>query len=189
MKHEDRGVFAIKSHEGFRDKIYYNDVALVFLSEAFNLKPHINVACLAPAEGISTNTRCFTIGWGKPKIAPNQNDSTILKKIDLPLIGRPDCQKALRTTRVGQYFNLHESFICAGGEKDKDACTGDGGGPLFCPIEGQENRFQQVGIVAWGIDCNTEGIPGVYADVSVLRKWIDKEMSSRNLETNIYQPS
>ena len=189
MKHQDRDVSSIKAHEGFREKIYYNDIALVFLSEPLQLKPHINLACLAPSGGISTNTRCYTTGWGKPKFAPNQSSSTILKKVDLPLIGRPDCQKALRKTRVGQYFNLHESFICAGGEKDKDACTGDGGGPLFCPIEDQENRFQQIGVVAWGIECNMEGVPGVYADVSVLRKWIDKEMSSRNYETNVYQPS
>lgn len=47
----------------------------------------------------------------------------ILKKIELPLVSHDKCQQALRTTRLGHLFNLHESFTCAGGEQGKDACT------------------------------------------------------------------
>ena len=46
----------------------------------------------------------------------------ILKKIDLPIVPRDTCQDRLRKTQLGKYFNLHESFICAGGEIGKDAC-------------------------------------------------------------------
>lgn len=47
----------------------------------------------------------------------------ILKKIELPVVERRECEKALRTTRLGSYFKLHASFICAGGEEGKDTCT------------------------------------------------------------------
>lgn len=47
----------------------------------------------------------------------------ILKKVELPLIDRLQCLEALRTTRLGKYFVLHESFRCAGGEEGKDTCT------------------------------------------------------------------
>jgi secreted trypsin-like serine protease len=42
---------------------------------------------------------------------------------------------------------------------------GDGGAPLVCPIQGHPGHFYQAGIVAWGLRCGDEGIPGVYVVV------------------------
>lgn len=47
----------------------------------------------------------------------------ILKKVEVPLVGRSQCVDGLRTTRLGRRFVLHESFRCAGGEEGRDACT------------------------------------------------------------------
>jgi len=46
----------------------------------------------------------------------------ILKKLDLPVVARDVCQNSLRSTRLGRFFLLHDSFICAGGEPGKDTC-------------------------------------------------------------------
>lgn len=46
----------------------------------------------------------------------------ILKKVDLPIIPHASCQNTLRTTRLGKYFVLDKSFVCAGGEPGKDTC-------------------------------------------------------------------
>jgi hypothetical protein len=46
----------------------------------------------------------------------------ILKKVDLPVVPQDACLQALRKTRLGPYFKLHESFICAGGVRGKDTC-------------------------------------------------------------------
>lgn len=52
----------------------------------------------------------------------------IQKEVDLPILPPAACQAALSTTRLGSSFVFDsDSFICAGGEFGKDACTGDGG--------------------------------------------------------------
>jgi secreted trypsin-like serine protease len=54
---------------------------------------------------------------------------------------------------------------------------GDGGGPLVCPVQGRHEIYYQAGIVAWGIECGHENVPGVYANVAKLRLWIDEKMN------------
>merc|ERR1711992_278897 len=88
-----------------------------------------------------------------------------------------ECQDKLRSTRLGQKYKLHDSFICAGGVNGKDTCKGDGGSPLVCPSKYDPNTYVQAGMVAWGIGCGEDGTPGVYASVSKALCWIDYAMS------------
>ena len=37
--------------------------------------------------------------------------------------------------------------------------------------------YHQVGIVAWGIGCGQQGVPGVYTDVAIQKCWIDWTMA------------
>lgn len=67
---------------------------------------------------------------GKDKFGKDGLYQVILKRVELPVIGRDECQIKLRETRLGRHFILDHSFICAGGEKGKDTCQGDGGSPL-----------------------------------------------------------
>lgn len=114
--------------------------------------------------------------------------ASILKKVSLPMVEKFSCQAQLRKTALGKRFDLHESFLCAGGAKDEDTCVGDGGGPLICPIsDSDDDRYQQIGITSWGLGCNAEGVPGVYANVAFFRDWIDKQMEEKNYKTEVYQ--
>lgn len=64
--------------------------------------------------------------------------------------------------------------------------TGDGGSALICGIPNEKDYYYQAGIVAWGIECGKEGIPGIYANVAKFREWIDEEMTGMQFGTESY---
>lgn len=184
---QDRDVVSIEIHENFDERQLAYDIAVVFLGEPMDLAPNVGVVCLPPA-GIAQkeNTRCIATGWGKDKFGKEGRYQVLLKKIELPVVRHDDCQAALRKTRLGKYFQLHHTFMCAGGEPGKDTCTGDGGAPLSCPIEYEKDRYVQSGVVAWGIGCGKDGSPGVYVDVSVVKDWIDNTVAGKGYDPMTY---
>ncbi|XP_050676731.1 phenoloxidase-activating factor 2-like [Leptidea sinapis] len=184
--HQDRDVDTVKVHHKFNKDNGANDIAILFLKKAFDLAPNVGVVCLPPA-GIRAvgDTECFASGWGKKKFDSEQNYQNILKKVNLPVVERGECQILLQKTRLGPFFQLGSSFMCAGGRPGQDTCLGDGGSPLVCPVEGDADRYVQNGIVSWGIDC-FNGHPGVYADVAILREWIDFQMDARGYSNETY---
>ncbi|CAL8129609.1 unnamed protein product [Orchesella dallaii] len=157
-------------HPGFNLDNLQNDVALVRLAKPVDIKsyPHIEAACL-PQKGYQyTGQRCWVAGFGKDAFG-NGKHSYIMKEVDLPIVDSDICEQRLRTTRLGNYFKLNRySFLCAGGEEGKDACTGDGGSPLVCDTG---KGWQVVGLVAWGIGCADYGIPGTHK--VVMNKYIE----------------
>jgi plasma kallikrein len=55
-----------------------------------------------------------------------------------------------------------------------------------CPIPGRHEIYHQAGIVAWGIECGQENIPGVYANVAKFRDWIDLQMNTLGFGCDSY---
>ncbi|XP_073824528.1 phenoloxidase-activating factor 2 isoform X2 [Musca autumnalis] len=188
LPHVDKRVREIIRHEKYNKGALYNDVALLILEEPFEWQENIRPICLPDPNTNFDYSRCYATGWGKDKFNRDGQYQVILKKIDLPIVPHDKCQSNLRQTRLGLYFNLHESFICAGGEKGKDTCKGDGGSPLVCPIPGVNDRFYQAGIVAWGVGCAEENVPGVYANVPYLRPWISEKLSARGIPFGDFTP-
>jgi len=186
FREQSRQVIEIILHKDFKDKSLFNDIALLFTAQAFELASHINTVCLPPPNYNFNKNRCFATGWGKDQFGQAGKYQVILKKIGVPVVPNDECQTKLQTTRLGRFFQLHESFICAGGE-GKDTCKGDGGGPLSCPITGLKDRYYQAGIVAWGIGCDGSS-PGTYASTAFLRNWIDQNMQSRGFDESYYTP-
>lgn len=183
LPHQDMKVKEVVVHPRFHPGSLWYDIALLFLTEPVTLADNVGTVCV-PAMKMVLESNCIASGWGKDAFKTGRY-SSILKKVELPLVPRPACVKSLRTTRLGKFFNLHKSFICAGGEASKDTCEGDGGSPLVCGVPGQEHRYAQVGMVAWGMGCGESDIPGVYVNVAMFRGWIDKQMASKGLD-NLY---
>ena len=107
----------------------------VHLTEEFDMKyPNIDIICLPDFKGENfDSTDCVTMGWGKDASRRKYPFyQKLLKQVNLNIVDHETCQTGLRTTRLKNDFILHKSMICAGGEEGKDACEGDGGGPLVC---------------------------------------------------------
>ncbi|KAG6459175.1 hypothetical protein O3G_MSEX011240 [Manduca sexta] len=130
--YQDRDVSRIVVHKDFNKGNLFYDVALLFLNSPMDLAPNVGLACLPKArERATAGTRCFASGWGKDKFGKDGRYQVILKKIEVPVVDRNTCRDQLRKTRLGRYFELHSSFMCAGGEPGRDTCKGDGGSPLM----------------------------------------------------------
>ncbi|XP_031630858.1 phenoloxidase-activating factor 2-like [Contarinia nasturtii] len=169
--HQDRAVRNIEIHPDYQRNGLLSDVALLFVTQPFELGPHINTICL-PDPGVVFDQRsCFSSGWGKDKFGDGGKMQNILKRIEVPIVPHGTCVQKLRETRLGQSFQLSPTFICAGGESHGDTCTGDGGGALVCPTS--NGQYVQAGIVSWGMGCNNT-TPGVYANLAWFRNWIDQ---------------
>ncbi|XP_016987301.2 probable threonine protease PRSS50 [Drosophila rhopaloa] len=172
---EERLVGKIKRHEGYDFYTGSNNLALLLLKSAFPMKDHIGTICL-PTPSPFVPRRCIVAGWGKLNYQ-SEDYSTILKKVEVPLVDRARCQQQLRSTSLGHDFELPQSLICAGGELNNDACTGDGGSALFCPVgEPDSGLYEQVGIVNWGMECGRKDVPATYTDVAMFRHWIDQKL-------------
>lgn len=182
FSHEEFDVTQMKVHAHFNSKTLFNDVALLQLDRQVTLKQYIDTVCL-PSPALPSGawgdqldlTRCIATGYGKEQYHSGQYQN-IMKRVELSVVPHEECQVRLRSTMLGRWFRLHDTFTCAGGEEGVDTCRGDGGSPLVCPSHGGYGGYTQVGIVAWGIGCGEEGIPGVYANVAQMMPWIKQNM-------------
>lgn len=137
-------------HDDYYRGGQFNDIALLFLTKPVKIAPNVNTICLPPQDQNFDLQRCYVAGWGK-----NSTDGDyqkVLKRVELPIIPRNKCETEMRKTRLGEFFNLHKSFICAGAEGGEDTCEGDGGAPLVCRMPNSKantNTYFQAGIVSW----------------------------------------
>ncbi|KAH8366419.1 hypothetical protein KR084_004937 [Drosophila pseudotakahashii] len=176
FKAEHHEVERIQIHEKFHFSSGANNLALLFLKSEFQLSDNIRTICLPEARKSFEGRRCIVAGWGKIKFH-DESHSTILKKVELPMVGKKICQQQLQQTILGFQYQLPESMICAGGVIDRDACSGDGGSALFCSIGGENSGlFEQAGVVNFGIECGQKDVPGTYTDVAMFRHWIDEQL-------------
>ncbi|XP_031638891.1 phenoloxidase-activating factor 2-like, partial [Contarinia nasturtii] len=182
--HQDRAVRDYVIHPEYHHGTLFNDIALLFLIQPVEIAENVNTVCLPNVDDIFDNARCFASAWGQDRFGKEGKYSVILKRDELPIVPRETCVQKLRETRLGRHFQLHSSFICAGGERG-DTCKGDGGSALVCPIPNAPHRYVQTGIVAWGIGCGNS-TPGVYSNVQMFRNLVDKQMELNHLTTKSY---
>ncbi|KAF5283017.1 hypothetical protein FQA39_LY04888 [Lamprigera yunnana] len=181
--YENRNVKIIIKHQQYSVQSLAFNVALLILDSPFKLEPNIRTICLADENRYQLEkleSECAATGWGRN--APKGLYRRVMKKINFSTISRSACQSKFHISPLGKWFELHRSFVCGVNEEGLDLCSGDGGGPLVCPLSHKPLRFHQVGITSWGLSCNGD-FPSVFIDVSYVRNWIDSQFYTLNLTT------
>ncbi len=139
VRHQEFTVVRYSVYPKYKGGRFLNDIAILHLEKDINLfsSNGVNAACLPPClDMFGTGTTCWVAGWGKDR--KGGQFQPIMKKVDVPLYDRGQCSNTIRNalidrrSRNADRFRLHDSEICAGGVKGKDACDGDGGAPLVC---------------------------------------------------------
>lgn len=148
-----------------RDQRY--DIALLRLSYDVPFTKYVKPICL-PSNSTSLYGSLYVAGWGKTE---SRSASNIKLKLRLPLVSQDRCDQ----TYSGAGVRLGFGQICAGGQRGKDSCRGDSGGPLMAVEMSPEgfNKWSAIGVVSFGPSpCGMQGWPGVYSKVYEFVPWI-----------------
>ncbi|KAG7204080.1 hypothetical protein KM043_001931 [Ampulex compressa] len=156
------------AHEEYRpnSREQRYDIALLRLSRDVQFTNYIKPICLPSTD--SLGQKLYVAGWGRTE---NRSSSNIKLKLSLPIADREQCDR----TYSAAGLRLGYGQICAGGQRGKDSCRGDSGGPLMAlerALDGT-GRWTAVGVVSFGPSpCGLQGWPGVYTRVVDFVPWI-----------------
>ncbi|XP_057376065.1 trypsin-like [Daphnia carinata] len=159
-------------HDDFDLTLMRNDIAILELVKPVRFTDQVHTICLAESEPASTVTDATVAGWGTTEAFGTQFVPQMLLSGTVPLVKLPQCKQAL----LGMGKMLTEQSVCAGGTKT-DACTGDSGGPLMVTensLNSRTTRYNQIGIVSWGVGCAQPNMPGIYSSTWHYLPWIQQ---------------
>jgi len=154
-------------HKGFSQQTLHEDVAIITLETPVPLGlDNVRPVCLPPQGGVSYAGETATVvGWGSLKENGPQPDT--LQEVTVKIWENSVCKETYGNAAPG---GIQSHMLCAG-QKGKDSCSGDSGGPMQI---GSGSTWTQIGVVSWGIGCGKSHYPGVYSRITELRDWIDK---------------
>ncbi|KAL5285031.1 TMPRSS6.2 family protein [Megaselia abdita] len=153
-------------HPLYNPTTFDNDIGLLKLESSVKFDELLRPVCLPYSNGDNyAGQMGLVTGWGDTSENSHILPS-VLREVYVPIISNQQClSKGITITR---------NMICAG-EEGRDSCQGDSGGPLHIK---STNKYQQIGIVSWGLGCARPDKPGVYTRVSNYIQWIT--MSTRD---------
>lgn len=145
-------------HNRYDSKSIDYDIAVLKLDEP--IEPVYGKPVNLPKKGLILKEGVigYVTGWGTT--SENGSPSKKLRVINSPVVSQEFCRSV-----YGNKSITNRMFCVGYLEGGKDSCQGDSGGPLVV-------NDCLYGIVSWGYGCARPGVPGVYANVSVLKDFI-----------------
>ena len=179
---ETYAVRKISMHANYTYKFaptFDHDIALLHLNCCIGFRPYARPVCLPNKTGeeelYQSDVVGTVVGWGGTKKVTEEEKVTFATdqyQVELPITNYENCTNM-------DPKEITDNMFCAGdGEGEKDACTGDSGGPFVSQREtGNELKrpFVVTGIVSWGIGCAQKDTYGAYTKVANYIDWIEDE--------------
>lgn len=170
----DIAVEGIVSHAEFNIRNIKHDIALVRLSRSvIEYTDFVRPICLPVGLNVTDDKKFKIAGWGKTDFR-DAGGSPVLQFTDVNGVGHEECNEL----QPPELQPLDPGQLCAGGDKGKDACKGDSGGPLMVTLVNEDlggsTVTYQIGVVSYGPDspCGTAPLPSIYTRVSAYVPWI-----------------
>ncbi|KOB65612.1 Uncharacterized protein OBRU01_17104 [Operophtera brumata] len=166
---QDREPRNITVHPSFQSPPFHNDIAVIELNEPVQLHDYVAPICLPRTleqKTLAEGDFITVAGWGKTNITTEERAHT-LQVLSIPVVPPSQCDT------FGKQFKVSETEVCAGAQKNKDACGGDSGGPamkVFDTYDGPKTYL--VGVVSFGPTHCGINKPGVYVSVPNFLDWI-----------------
>merc|ERR1711971_800211 len=186
-----RGIKEIIMHEGYdEDSNYKHDIALIRLDQEVTLNSEdaknswVLPVCLPWAKDsfyrdqVPDGEEATVAGWGRTvrKASSSSTRRLIRNKVNVKVLQSLKVPIANGKCGPGAPIEIDtRRQICAGGEKGKDSCNGDSGGPLIYR-EYPDEPWHQIGLVSFGTSVCGGGVPGVYTRVAEYMDWIESKL-------------
>jgi hypothetical protein len=156
-------VSKVLRHENYDRITLNNDIALLQLKATINYENATPIRLVSRIDSASGATDPGVMSWisgyGLTRVSPPSYPTT-LQKVQIPIVSN--------TQASSVWKDIPPTDLMAGYRSgNKDACSGDSGGPMVVPVD---NSYKLAGIVSWGSsNCNTYG---AYTRISTFESWI-----------------
>ncbi|KAK7076770.1 Tryptase gamma [Halocaridina rubra] len=148
-------------HTDYDDDNVLNDIALLKLEQPLTFTRNVRPVCLGTSGMLSVGKKIDITGWGVMNYDYGITASH-LQEVTVDMIGLDTCRN------MYPQFTIDDRNICTLTE-DKDACSGDSGGPM---VSEEGDRFFQLGLVSYGIGCASPDSPNVASSIPYFTTWI-----------------
>ncbi|XP_042212487.1 tryptase-2-like [Homarus americanus] len=189
----ERTISKVHIHRSYNPATYENDIAILQMEKSVDISrtPHISTACLPERDYLfEDHLKCYVVGWGDDVYKPHFG-SNILKSTSVTYTTEEEeCEKKLYESlpKVDDKYILNsEAQKCIYGAYGRDACIGDGGGAVVCPLRdaGQKACYNRncedehyfiSGIISFGSPVCGEGSVTIITDILHYIDWIYTEL-------------